>query len=311
MAAILQASRDGNGLQPVPLSHAGTGRHYLVFVRAGRDSWHRRMILEDPNRNWDCCVSWYVPPVEERLAEYYCGGTEGGFSNKLDGFLEFWQRRPQPWNYRYVALLDDDVYLRPGDLSRFFDLCHSYQLYLAQPALRWLTHNTLNALTRNPICTLRRVSFVEVMAPCFSTAALEEMLHTFSWTRSTWGVDWAWACLLEGRKPLYIVDAVSMAHTRTGGGRPTPFYRKLRLAGIEPGEELRRVQRMFPTFTGSRTLDQGHVFRPEVPRRLAPVLMFAFERLKFIVRARKKFLRIWRSYRVRLEDLVDKKRFTE
>jgi len=31
--------------------------------------------------------------------------------------------------------------------------------------------------------------------------------------------------------------------------------------------------------------------------------MFLFERLKFIVRARKKFLRAWRYWRARLEDL--------
>lgn len=116
---------------------------------------------------------------------------------------------------------------------------------------------------RNPICTLRRVGFQEA---------------------------------------LHIVDAVSMAHTRTGGGRPTAFYRKLRVAGIDPGEELRRIQQMFPAFAGSRTLPQGHVFRPGIPRGRAQGLMFLFERLKFIVRARKKLLRAWRSYRSRLED---------
>jgi hypothetical protein len=308
VVAILQTSLDRDELRPAALARlppARTGRRYLAFIRAGNESLHGRMILENPDRNWDCCVSWYVPAAAEKLAEYYRGGTSGGFSNKLEGFAEFWERRPQPWPYRYVAILDDDVYLRPGELSRFFSLCDEYQLYLAQPALQWFTHNTLNALARNPICALRRVSFVEVMAPCFSTAAIETLLHTFRWTKSTWGVDWAWACLLEGREPLHVVDAVSMAHTRTGNGRPTPFYRKLRAAGIDPGEELRRVQRMFPAFAGSKTLPQGHVFRPEIPRRLAPGLMILFERLKFIVRARKKFLRAWRSWRARVEDLVN------
>jgi hypothetical protein len=280
---------------------AATGRRYLVFVRAGNESWHRRLIQEDPDRNWDCCVSWYGARADEGLAEYYCGGGPG-FGNKLDGFMEFWQRRPRPWKYRYIALLDDDVYLRPGELSRFFRLCDFYKLYLAQPALEWLTHTTLNALVRNPACVLRRVSFVEVMAPCFSAAALENLLHTFGWTRSTWGVDWAWSCLLEGHEPLYVVDAISMEHTRTGNGRPTAFYRKLLAAGIDPGAELRRIQAMFPHFSGSRTLLRGHVFRPGVPRGIAHGLMLLFERMKFIVRLKKKFLRAWRSWRAGLED---------
>jgi hypothetical protein len=285
------------------LPPAATGRRYLVFVRAGSESWHQRLILENPDRNWDCCVSWYAAPAAEEWAEYYCGGNGPAF-NKLEGFLEFWERRPRPWVYRYVALLDDDIYLRPGELSRFFELCDHYGLYLSQPALRWLTHTTLNALVRNPVCTLRRVTFVEIMAPCFSIAALESLLHTFRWTKSTWGIDWAWGCLLEGQEPLHVVDAVSMEHTRTGDGRPTAFYRKLRAAGIDPGGELRRIQQLFPSFPGSRTLSKGHVFRPEVPRRLAYALMVLFERLKFIVRMRKQFLRRWRYWRARLEDVV-------
>jgi hypothetical protein len=308
VVAMLQASRNGNELRPVarlPVSHASTGRRYLVFVRAGHESLHRKLILENPDRNWDCCVSWYAPAEPERLAEYYCGNPRSGFGNKFEGFLEFWEQRPQPWRYRYVALLDDDIYLAPGELSNFFRLCDSYQLYLAQPALSWFTHNTLNSLVRNPVCSLRRVSFVEVMAPCFSAAALENLLHTFNWTKSTWGIDWAWACLLQGQESLYVVDAVSMEHTRTGDGRPTLFYRRLRAAGVDPGEDLRRIQQMFPSFTRARTLSDGHLYRSGVPRWLARGLMFLFERLKFIVRVRKRLLRTWRSCRVRLEDLFE------
>src|SRR5256885_6492443 len=66
------------------LPRAQTGRQYLVFVRAGRESLHRRLIQEDPDRNWDCCVSWYDAPQEqEHLAEYYCATGDATFSNKL------------------------------------------------------------------------------------------------------------------------------------------------------------------------------------------------------------------------------------
>jgi hypothetical protein len=90
----------------------------------------------------------------------------------------------------------------------------------------------------------------------------------------------------------------------TGDGRPTAFYRKLQAMGIDPGDELKRIRQMFPAFRGHRTLLDGHVFRPGVPRSLAPGLMFVFERLKFIVRIRKKTLRRWRFCRARIEDFV-------
>jgi len=290
------------------MPHAATGRRYLVFVIAGRQSWHRRLIQENPDRNWDCCVNWYQEPTEDGLAEYYCGSADAPVGNKLEGFLQFWERRPQPWDYRYILLLDDDIYLRPGELSHFFRLCDFYNLYLCQPALRWRTHTTLNSLVRNPACVLRRVGFVEAMAPCFSNAALDSLIHTFRWTRSVWGIDWAWGALLDGRKPLYVVDAVSMEHTRTGNGRPTAFYRRLRAAGIDPGEDLQRVRKMFPAYSGPGTLRQGHVYRPGLARPFAFALMIFFERMKFIVRARKKFLRAWRRTRARLEDWAMKER---
>ena len=275
-------------------------RPFLAFVRAGAGSLHGRLLAEDPQRNWDCCVSWYVPPRAEALAEFY---SHGGF-NKLDGFLEFAREYPGYRDYRYVMLLDDDVYLRPGDLSRFFSLCERYATYLSQPALRWFTHTTINALVRNPVCVLRRVSFVEVMAPCFSQAALAELLPTFGMTRSTWGNDLAWAGAIGGRHPIYVVDAVGMDHTRTGDGRPTAFYRKLTEMGVDPGEELARVRRMYPEFRGSRTLSSGHVYRAGVPRWAAPALMRFVEQLKFIVRIRKRTLVHWRAWRARVEDAL-------
>jgi len=281
---------------------ARSPRPYLLFVRAGDKSLHRVLIEQEPERNWDCCVSWYVPPREEQLAEYYSAG--GDAFNKFEGFLEFWGRRPQPWPYRYVLLLDDDIYLRPGELSRFFALCEQYHTYLSQPALRWFTNTTLNALVRNPVCILRRVTYVEVMAPCFSSAALEKLLHTFSWTKSTWGVDLAWGGLLDGVEPIYVVDDVSMDHTRSGDGRPTAFYRKLQAMGVDPEAELEGIRKMFPKFRSHRRFLEGHVYRAGIPRSLAPVLMLFFEHLKFIVRLRKKFLRTWRAWRARMEDRV-------
>jgi hypothetical protein len=141
------------------------------------------------------------------------------------------------------------------------------------------------------------------MAPCFSSAALEELIHTFSWTKSIWGTDWAWAALLQDRPQIHVVDAVAMDHTRTGNGRPTLFYRKLKAMGIDPGEELQRIRQQFPTFRGPRTLRDGHVYRPHVPARMARGLLLLFERLKIIVRVRKQLFRSLRTLRVRMEDL--------
>jgi hypothetical protein len=271
-----------------------TPRPYLVFVRAGNKSTHQQLLAESPDRNWDCCVSWYVPPPVENLAEYYCAG---GF-NKFGGFLEFWKQRPQPWPWRYVALRDDDVDLRPGALSQLFEISERYGTYLSQPALNWFTYTTINVLVRNPACLMRRVSFVEAMASCFSSAALEDLVHTFDWARSTWGIDVSWACLSRERHPLCVLDAVAMDHTRMGDGRSTTLYRELAAMGVSPAQELQKILERFPGQPGKhRMLRTGHVYRPGIPRILAPALAFTFEKLKIVVRVRKQVLRSIRSWR--------------
>jgi hypothetical protein len=140
------------------------------------------------------------------------------------------------------------------------------------------------------------------MAPCFSSAALAQLLHTFGMTRSTWGTDVAWAGVIDGRQPIYVVDAVGMDHTRSGDGRPGAFYRKLAEMGVDPYTELRHVQQLYPALRTSRTLRNGHVFRAGIPAPLAPALMWLFERLKFIVRLRKRALFHLRYWRASLED---------
>jgi hypothetical protein len=272
-------------------------RPYLVFVRAGNKSTHQRLLSENPQRNWDCCVSWYVPPPAENLAEMYC---DGGF-NKFGGFLEFWKQRPHPWPWRYVALLDDDLYLKPGDLSRLFEMAEHHGTYLSQPALNWFTYTTINVLVRNPACLMRRVNFIEAMAPCFSMAALGELVHTFDWSRSSWGIDVAWAYLARDKQALHVLDAVTMDHTRMGDGRSTGLYRELAAMGINPAQDLQRILDRFPDKMGKyRTLKTGHVLRPGIPRVLGPALVLLFEKLKIIVRVRKQVLRNVRLGRTRL-----------
>ena len=272
-------------------------RPYLVFVRAGNKSTHQRLLSENPQRNWDCCVSWYVPPPAENLAEIYC---HGGF-NKFGGFLEFWKQRPNPWPWRYVVLLDDDVYLRPGELSRVFEMSERHATYLSQPALNWFTYTTINVLVRNPACLMRRVNFIEAMAPCFSMAALEQLVHTFDWSRSTWGIDVSWAYLSRDQHDLYVLDAATMDHTRMGDGRSTALYRELASMGVSPAQELQGILARFPIKLGKyRMAKSGHVLRPGIPRLLGPALIVLFEKLKIIVRVRKQMLRSVRDWRYRL-----------
>lgn len=262
-------------------------RRFLVFFRAGGNSLHPRLLAEDPHRNWDCCVSWYGDPRAEPRVEYACMGGD----NKLEGFLAFRQQMPGTLPYEYILLADDDVYFQPGDISRLFNVCDEYKTYLTQPSLRWGTHYNLNVTLANPACILRRVSFVEIMAPCLSAEAVDDLIDTFDSSRSTWGVDFTWAGRSQGRRPLHVVDTVRVEHTKIMDKSGGAFYRKMKAMGVNPEDELLSSQRNFPDFVGMRTERRGHVYRPGIPRILRRPALAFFEKMKFIARQRKKIVR--------------------
>ena len=212
-------------------------RPNLVFIRSGSRSLHRRLIQEDPRRNWDCCVSWYSGRgADDSGAEFF---ADGG-SNKFQGFEAFAERAADSLAaYRAVILLDDDLLFDPGAISRFFDIFAAHGLDLAQPALTWSCYWNYLALVHNPTTIARHVSFIEVMAPCFSARALQALRPTFRLTESTWGIDWAWVA--DGRYARYVVDAVKMAHVKPMDSTGGAFYRSLTARGVCAKTELQAV----------------------------------------------------------------------
>ncbi len=241
------------------------GKPYLAFFRSGPRSLHRQILDEDPRRNWDICVNWWSAPgaCPDLDMQTFAGG------NKYEGFLEFMQDADFLGQYAYVLLLDDDVYFKPGDVSRLFELCDRHRLYLSQPALLRKTHINHVVTAQNPLCKIRRVSFIEVMAPCFSAQALLDLSHTFGLTRSTCGIDLAWASLLRDKDLIRVVDAVGVEHTKPVDPSGGPFYLKLRSMGVDVHEEVADIMRRFPDFGGTRTLYGGHIYRAGVPAVVA------------------------------------------
>ena len=251
-------------------------RSNLVFVRAGSHSLHREAIAADPERNWDCCVSWYIQPPAESIAEHYSAAG----SNKFDAFAAVYASTLRGLGYHRFLLVDDDVRFKPGDISRLFDICEQEDLQLCQPALAWGTHANHLVTLRNPACVVRQVRFIEVMAPCFSRRMLEELLPTFTLTRSTWGIDWAWASLLNGRHCIAVVDAVQVQHTKPVDSRDGAFYVYMRALGVDPAAEQQMIRQRFPSPGAPNTIEGPHRYRWALARALNRKLMWSLEKLK-------------------------------
>jgi hypothetical protein len=256
-------------------------RDHLVFVRAGRNSLHREMIDADPARNWDCCVNAWAGPSAADVADDDVHIFKDESINKFEAFTAYSASHPAARAYRWVLMLDDDLRFKPGEVSRFFEHCERNDLFLTQPAIAWGSHANHRINIWNPACTVRRVNFVEVMAPCFSRAALDELMtSTFRLTRCTWGIDYAWSSLLRHRTCSSIVDAVAMEHTKPMDRSGGPFYEMLRKKGIDPEKELADVHARYAPWGEMRTLPSGHCYRWPLPVKMNERLVASMEMRK-------------------------------
>ncbi len=204
-------------------------RPNLVIVRAGGASLHPGWLTGPGPRNWDLVVSYFGDdPDLYREDDVVRIDSKGPKWPPLQALL---QQNPNFIDdYDYVCFPDDDLAMTKDDLNRLFDICHEFDLELAQPSLTANSPLTHPLLIHNRFCRLRFTNFVEVMAPCFKNSLLRGAMPTFNKTRSGWGIDWLWPPLADNpRTGVAIVDDVVMHHTRPIGG---PNYAAANTAGV-------------------------------------------------------------------------------
>jgi len=187
----------------------------LIIVRAGTGSLHRSWVDPRIPRTWDLFVCPYedIPrPPKEADGWLSSDVIAGPKFTGLRVLLQEWQG----WrDYRYVVLADDDLLATQTAWSKFFERCSHYGVQLAQPALAEGSFIGHMLMARNTEFLARRVSFVEVMMPCFRAEVLAQLLWTFDLSKSGWGwgVDAVWAKRLEF-KDLFVIDETPVLHTR-------------------------------------------------------------------------------------------------
>lgn len=212
----------------------------LVIVRAGDASLHP-LWLSGASRDFHIFVSYF-----------------GRSADRWRDDADFYEHRPGPkWPCLHSLLQDNDwlideydAFWFPDDdlaadadtLNRMFAFFHAHRLSLAQPALTRNSFYTWKSLLQDRDSVLRFTSFVEVMAPLFSRAALKVCWPTFNESRSGWGLDWVWPvlCRNAGEGRLAIIDGAPVRHTRPVGGE---LYRNH--AGMSPRQDAERVIRKY------------------------------------------------------------------
>lgn len=134
----------------------------------------------------------------------------------------------QGWrDYDYIWLPDDDIFTNSTTIDRMFAIARALAFELCAPALHEASYYAHYSAMRNRRVFARSVGFVEIMMPCFSRRALEQLLPTLDLTLTGWGwgLDSLWPKLLDHRG-LGVIDATPMLHTRPVGAFRDPVLER-------------------------------------------------------------------------------------
>ena len=195
-------------------------RRNLVVVRADEHSLHTQWARNttQADRNWDLCVSFYGAAENlpgEDAAEYrVLQNTE----RKYQALYACMHRGSPLWEYDHIAFPDDDLLVSWRDWNDLFNTCREFRLELAQPALSRSGFIAHDICAQEERYRLRYTSFVEIMTPIFSRAALEICVSTFARSASGFGLDNIWPKLLgDPTDRIAIIDGTPIFHTRPQG----------------------------------------------------------------------------------------------
>lgn len=133
---------------------------------------------------------------------------------------------------------DDDLEACAADIDALFEKMRQYELEVAQPALTRNSYYSHFALLACPGFRLRYTNFIEIMAPCLTTALLRQVLDDFSGSMSGFGMDYIWCRLpANPRHKAAIIDEIAIRHTR-------PVGKALRLHMTKQGQVAENEERI-------------------------------------------------------------------
>jgi hypothetical protein len=215
-------------------------RDTLVYVQT---NGRHPPQLHDAARRYDLLLNYYAPPEEPPPpAEYVFqqGGT------KVTAIYKLLQERPEVLTqYEFVLFLDDDIVLSAPDINRLFEIMRAENLDFAQPSLTPESYGSFPALFQKAGSSgLRRVNYVEIMAPALSRRGLIGARECFGAGISGFAVDSLIGKIVREKfgDTVAVIDSVAAQHTREidlGGGA---LYRFLSAKGIDPLVEMHMLE---------------------------------------------------------------------
>ena len=183
-------------------------RPFLVYTSAGDHANVRRWVAG--TRTFDLWITYYGDRSGTfvDVADLYNRRRGSKFQN-LQNAYQTWPQLLRA--YEAVLVMDDDIIIGPGEVTRLFELRAELNLWLIQPAFsRWgkISH-PITQVVRT--ARLRYTNFVEVTCPLFREDKLRAFMQVYDPILVGWGIDWWYLDVLgtnlEGR--VAIIDEIA------------------------------------------------------------------------------------------------------
>lgn len=219
----------------------------LVILVCGDISVHRGWGLKD--RKYDLWISYYgnSPGRYREDADLY--QSMKGFKWPITHDLIV-KNMDKIKEYDYILLPDDDITWTSDQIVEIAELMEKYKITLACPSIadRGTCYRSIHT---QPDKVGRLLNFVEILTPCFSQKALQQVYWTFKESWSGWGIDSIWAWEFSDER-LAVFDKISLHHVRPQFRGE--IYPALKAANRSPQEEAARIAQLYP-FPGCRTIE--------------------------------------------------------
>ena len=215
-------------------------RQFLVFVVPSKRHESPMLKLLASQRNFDLAVRFFeAPGVNEELVAGAEFVMTGGLS-KFHAASLFLRERQLEDAYDGYLFLDGDLEFDASQIDHFLSFVHAAGFSLAQPSVSRDSYCYWKMAYHQPRYIFRDTSFVEVMAPYLSRAALSKALPTFVQSISAYGLDLIWPSLV-GNKAIGVVDAFQIRHRDRVDHASGNFYKYLKSIGVDLDEEERLI----------------------------------------------------------------------
>lgn len=233
-----------------------------IVMPAGMNTLHKNWFAYS-NRSFDIITLVYDDQFADHESHADYSFRQNGTKTQLLAW--FFENHPEIWQqYEYFWLADDDLAIEPEQVNELFAMVEKWRMPVSQPSLTSDSpHSHEITLHRKPFL-FREVSFVEVMCPMFSKAAIEKVIPYFKESESAWGVDEIWSQVLFPKGDKFIIDSVQVRHTKKIGkpergqspDKGEGFYANI---SVNPYDELNAMAEKYGFTPGKKKKNLGAV----------------------------------------------------